>query len=169
MVERIPLEPSDDHLVQLGRLVMTFSKLEHGVASVAMKLMDAQRDVARMVTSTIPFGRSLDLMSALARHRYASAPEVLERFEDAIKLSGQAEESRNRIIHSYWFFEMSDEGLTGRVARVKPKVRRTTGFTQDRELMTPEGLAEAVQVVTNAEERIHDLYVTLWPPDSSED
>ncbi len=102
----------------LGTLVVEFQQLEHfvGVLTAQLAGITAKAGLHEALLSNLSFSRLLDTLAAVAKVTNYDRQDELAIL---IRMAGQAEDARNRMLHSLWH----DGG------RLKVKAGRKAGVT----------------------------------------
>ncbi len=92
---------SDDTLRDIGKIIVTFQRLEHTVHSFIGILANVMNNQTtwRILTAELPFKNSLWMLSNLANQ--TSFPQ-LDELNKLVDKAFKAEEIRNQIVHSIW-------------------------------------------------------------------
>jgi hypothetical protein len=93
--------PSDELLKALGRVVVSFGRLEDLVSGLVGQLMEVEVEVRHMVTGGMQFSQKSELLKALCQHIGLAEEKRLKKVFALVK---KADEERNRVLHSTWFF-----------------------------------------------------------------
>ena len=96
----------DEFDAALGRIVESFSFLEGSLQNLITLLLDVSTELGSIITAELPYKGLINLASSLFKYRnsleeYAvEGEDCSDRFKELMSLCSQAEEHRNRIIHS---------------------------------------------------------------------
>lgn len=92
----------------IGRIAINFAHLEDAIAESLRLLLNAEPDVASIVTSELSFRQKVQMSTALAHHLLdhgrltLPGPPPSEVYSELASLCFRAEELRNQILHSSW-------------------------------------------------------------------
>lgn len=114
------------HLLQLGRIVVRFQRLEMSLARLLETLLGLDQMTGDILASRLSFGALADLFATIATQRASDLKEVFvlrQALEDA-------EVIRNRLIHSVWAAGASP-GTPA--VRIKKAARPRKGLVVDTE------------------------------------
>jgi len=112
----------------IGVAVVRFQQVEQWLAEeLAVLLRMRDKDDQYLVSAAMSFGQKLDLLVELFPKRADRDPNLPPvNIEIARKALSAAEEYRNRIVHSFYAVECSDES---RWLRMKGSLRGRKGFS----------------------------------------
>src|SRR2546428_5737805 len=127
---------SGDHLKNLGIVIVVFGYLEETVKLFIATLLGTGQGIASILTAPLSFRTSIDVLGSLYTKRSADDPEAVKKFNRLLGRALQAEELRNRTIHSRWL--VGDPKPV--VLRVKVSARRPRGLAIQHERVAPEAI-----------------------------
>ena len=130
-----------EFLAEIGRVVANFALLEYEFYILIHGLLGTRKEISRIVTSELSFRNLLGLSASLVKEIHGE--EEAERFKETLKLASEAEEERNRIIHSVW-----GGGGSGNVVRSKHTARRAKGLSFQREEYSQEDLSATARKIS---------------------
>lgn len=156
---------SDEHLKELGRVVLHFAGLEHLVDSLNSRLVNRGDDIGDIIGAQLSFKNKLNLLDALIRDRVDDAG-VLDSLKKSVGRAIAAEEERNRIIHSDW---IADEGEGGLIFRVKSTARQGHGLKRSNDSFAPEDLRKVAQHLHDAAEALFHTYHLFYKATKSQE
>ena len=132
----------EEYLTSIGRAIVCFNILE-GLLTDDINYMIAMlvvRDppvvnlrIGRILTANASFSRKIDLLAALYRELSGTEEEPAE-LNTLLKRAAQAEEKRNKVVHSFW----AGSTRPGTISRLKFTVKRKRGLVTEFEQMTPQ-------------------------------
>lgn len=88
-------------LEAIGHITVNFALLEEAISLCIWALIRGEEPIGQIVTAQLSFRQLVDLFCSLYRFQ-VSDPTVLDELEGIRKSLHEAEERRNRIIHSGW-------------------------------------------------------------------
>lgn len=91
----------DEHLKHIGDITVSFAMLESQLQTLAQSLLGSGQRLGQIVTAELSFKALRALTVSLYLQRNGD-DENLEEFRALIKRAADAEEERNRIVHSMW-------------------------------------------------------------------
>jgi hypothetical protein len=151
-----PNDISEGIYSALGKVVVSFSMLEHALHFLAWGLINSEQRVGRIVTTELSFRSLKALVSSLIRDRVA-IPDVIERMDEALALSTRAEERRNLLMHSIWILgETPDE-----VTRFKTTAKERKGLKAQRELLSAVRINETIELILSANRAVEEVSLNL--------
>jgi len=95
-------------LLGLGLIVAKFGTLEAYMQMALSALLTRHQTIGMMVASTLSFDRSIQLFNAICRMKIKT-PELLAEMDALCKKLSQAEQERNKLLHSNYLAGMEDE------------------------------------------------------------
>lgn len=147
---------ADDNLTKaLGAVVLNFAYLEAMLAySVAMLIDVSDGDIGKIVTAGRPFTALVDLFDALYRHRVLDVLRKEGRKTEAqqtalvglVKKLNEANERRNRVIHSSWSGGSNTPGVH---SRFRFTAKRSKGLERISEQMTTKDVLAVAHFVAD--------------------
>lgn len=142
----------------IGSLVLAFAEVEHNLCHATGILIGSEETVGQLIVSRLPFKNLVDLYCTLIQVRapFAVTPG------DARELSRQLfelEDFRNRMLHSFWFPDVSVEEGEGQITQHTGVHIRLKMRSQTRKRTKPE-----VEIVepTVIEARAEKAYKLGW-------
>jgi hypothetical protein len=114
----------EEILVELGRLTVTYSELEHMLKQLAGFLVSREdQQLGQIVTAQLSFRALMDIVPSLALHRFDDPTRLTKLGEILADADGVAAR-RNSIVHSDWApGAFADTGL-----RLKQTARAKKGL-----------------------------------------
>jgi len=112
------------HLQAIGLVVVNFAILENQIEWFIWRLIGLDEPAGIIVTTELSFSNLVSLLSSLSKVKI-NDPVVLEELHGLTRQALQAQEKRNRIMHSLW--GMGETRDT--VVRVKKTARHPKGLT----------------------------------------
>ena len=109
----------------LGLITRHFQRLELYLSVFSWGLMGKDQRIGQTITAQISFSRLLTLVDALFRQR-TTKPSLLKSLDAVLSQAADAEQRRNRAIHSA-YIQTSDD-LTARQIRYKVTARLKKGL-----------------------------------------
>jgi hypothetical protein len=129
-------------LTEIGRVVANFALLENELFILIHWLLGTDKEISRIVTSELSFRNLLDLSASLVKQVHDTDAAI--EYGQVLKLVSEAEEERNRIIHSRW-------GAGGHHAvRTKHTAKRGKGHTMQREQYMKDDLYAVAYKISSA-------------------
>ena len=132
---------TDDFLLPLGHIVVSFSLLEEQVQFFLMALINETQFVGLAITSEMSF-RNLRgcLISVFKSKNKVGCETELEKLDELTKRAGQAESKRNQIFHSSWTCgDSNDQTLAW---RTKYTAKEKKGLRSQSEFVSAEDLRQ---------------------------
>ena len=122
---------------------MNFALLEYELFVLIHGLLGTEIEASRILTSELSFRNLLDLSSSLVKQIHGE--KEAERYKGVLKFASEAEDERNRIIHSVW-------GSSGgkNIVRTKHTAKRGKGLGFQREEYTEEDLSAVAHTISRA-------------------
>jgi len=121
----------DEALTEIGRVVVNFVILESELFVLIHGLLGTKPEVSRIVTSELSFRNLVDLSASLMKQVYGK--KEFDAYKKVAIFAIEAEEKRNRIIHSIWGRQSGE----GKIAvRTKHTAKRGKGLDFQREEFT---------------------------------
>jgi hypothetical protein len=141
----------DELVCAVGRVVVNFQLLEFTVVRLIWIMAFTDEYVGERKTAGLLFSKLLDLLSS-AFHAHVQTPLLLKTFDDLMSRARDINETRNRVVHSWWFTDL-DGGQPSRL-----KLSRKTP-QQDLEAIDMNALSiAAVSLADDFDRFIDELY-----------
>jgi hypothetical protein len=141
----------DELVCAVGRVVVNFQLLEFTVVRLIWIMAFTDEYVGERKTAGVLFSKLLDLLSS-AFHAHVQTPSLLKTFDDLMSRARDINETRNRVVHSWWFTDL-DGGQPSRL-----KLSRKTP-QQDLEAIDMNALSiAAVSLADDFDRFIDELY-----------
>jgi hypothetical protein len=144
----------NDFLAGIGRVVANFALLENELFLLIRFLLGVDTNIAGIVTSEMSFRNLLDLSTSLIKEKHGG--DEAKQCAEVLKIASEAEEIRNRLIHSVWGVWGSGGAI---VIRTKHTAKRGKGLNFQREEFTLDDISafavnisraiRAVEIYTN--------------------
>jgi len=110
-------------LEPIGSVTVNFAMLEGNLESFIWDLIGQDTRLGQIITAQLSFRQLIDLFGSLYCFRVRSL-KFIAKYEAITKLLRQAEEKRNKIIHSQWAAGDTPESST----RIKTRARGSKGL-----------------------------------------
>jgi hypothetical protein len=141
----------DELVCAVGRAVVNFQLLEFTVVRLIWIMSFTDEYVGERETAGVPFSKLLDLLSSTFPADVQAA-SLLKTFDDLMSRARDINETRNRVVHSWWFTDLDG----GRPSRLKLS-RKTS--QQDLEAIDMNALSiAAVNLAEDFDRFIDKLY-----------
>jgi hypothetical protein len=162
----------DAHLREVGRIVMLFAVLEHGMASFIWSLLglnsgappELDQRYGQIVTAGLSFRGLLTLLDALFRETLTDIttgsvtdPNLLDQWDQLQRRIANTEEQRNVITHSVWAAGDSSDTMT----RIKSTVRVSKGLRHQFQQVSAADLHAVAVAIDEASTGLLRLQMTL--------
>jgi sensor histidine kinase regulating citrate/malate metabolism len=121
-VPRLQHPVSDELLVAIGDVTVSFALLEAELQLLAHVLLKQSQQVSMIVTAELSFGRLCALVLSLHRERYGEANSAPAK--ELVQRANELEELRNQIMHSVWAAGDSP----GTITRIKATAKQKHGL-----------------------------------------
>ena len=135
---------SDEFLIELGDVMVSFALLEHEMRNLAAKLIGVDDGITSIVTNQLTFADLRDSLGSLWRERGELRVSEMA-LKELLKRAEAVEAERNRIVHSIW--ALSEK--TGNPVRIKVRVRKKGRDVQveDYDAERLRGFAQSLQLL----------------------
>lgn len=142
----------DELVCAIGRVVVNFQHLEFTVVRLFWIMGFTDEYTGERETAGLHFSELLKRLSS-AFHASVQTPLLLKTFDDLMSRTRDINETRNRVVHSWWFTYLDD----GKPLRLK--LSRNTS-QQDLETIDMNALSiAAVNLANDFDIFIDELYV----------
>jgi len=110
---------TDEHLKQLGRLVVNFSSLEIHMAFIVWNMISTDQNIGKAITSNMSFSALNNLFGSLSEIHFKEE-NLKSDAQTIISKMGELNEKRNQVIHSFWGTNEDNPEIVTRI-KFKPK------------------------------------------------
>lgn len=123
-VGKIVMHTIDKFYQPIGHLVIRFQELDFTLNIMLMSLIKEDPNVTMAFSISLSFRKKIDVIKSIAPFKITNA-ELHHRLDTLINKLINAEEVRNKIIHTYW----TRSSVEKKVFRLKPKTNHKKGLT----------------------------------------
>lgn len=138
---------TNEHLIQLGRIVVNFSSLELHLKFVTYGLISNNQQIGQTILANMSFNAILNTFGSLLVIEFKDK-SIVDEFKELINSINEVNEKRNKIIHSYW---MLDE-TNNEVSIMKQKSNGLKGIKIDKSTFSESDIkkvADEIIILTN--------------------
>lgn len=93
---------SDDQLRAIGRMTVSFGRLEHSASSLLWLLVNENQNIGRVAFENERFWRVLDTIGRLCPYALGGNPELQRRIKEWIGKARAVAAQRNEVLHALW-------------------------------------------------------------------
>ena len=149
---------SDEQIDLIGRVVISFSKLEAALEDTIWFFLKIDDEDGRIVTKRLDAETKIQLVRALAT-RHIANEEILSKLKEVLGLISELKDNRNFIIHGLWGTMMPDNVPVALSLRPKadPGVIVSETFPPERMKAISDGIVDVTQ-------KLIELPVALGAP-----
>lgn len=151
MKNDVKLNIDDNTLAEIGKVAVMFSYLEHSLSEIITRVFmigGCAREIGSIVTAELSFKQRISTLESLLLQLGKGTSSIAE-FNRIKSLLIQAEESRNKVVHSVWAKPCSANS-PHTVVRIKTTARQKVGLRIDTVPMEPEDLRAIVGTINKA-------------------
>lgn len=137
-----------EHLQAIGKVAVYHTYLQYELATGLEALLGVSSEHAELLASELSFRKLLAVLSEAA-HGSISDERLLSELVELLKRAGDAEETRNRCVHSVWAVSL-DLLFSDSVLRQKPKASRRGPLSVQTEVVdvqTIQSTAEELKIL----------------------
>ena len=124
---------SNEVLAEIGKITITFSLIENSLAEIIGKIVTVggrRRDLGTIITAELSFRQLVSTLSSLLLFALSKGNDVFSEFERVKPLLFEAEQKRNKVVHSVWGAE-SGSTKPHAVIRIKTTAKHKKGLQTD--------------------------------------
>jgi len=161
-VKHRPHKPklSPSHLAKIGRVVVKFQRLEFTLGRLLTAMLGIDSFRGSLLVSEMSFGRMVSLFASLSAQLRTNGNDT----DVLIQALGDAEQLRNRILHSMWARGQN----AGTVAmRIKLKGHRDRGLVQAFERLSVADLQRVALWIDKVDTALEARWISLGTPASA--
>lgn len=92
----------DKHLKSIGDITVSFALLELNIQLFIWSMLNEDQRIAQIITAELSFKNLRALMKSLYLEKYGKEDEDFDKLNKLMIRTGQVEDKRNQIIHSFW-------------------------------------------------------------------
>lgn len=142
------MDKDEAFIKALGLITSRYALLEELIIGCINIIVGGE--CASIVTAGIPFSRSLNILGALYRQKYKLTrdedyPVLLKKL---LTQAENAEEERNKIVHSMW----QNTHIKEMLIRTKRNISRKKGLKIDREMVSIQDLNNVADIIQDSVE-----------------
>lgn len=139
------MDKDESFIKALGKITSRYALLEELITGCINILLGGEG--AAIVTAGLPFYRSLNILGALYRQKYniTQDEDYPMQLKELLSQAENAEEERNKVIHSIWKSSHIKESLI----RIKRNISRKKGMRIDTEIINVQELNDVADIIQN--------------------
>jgi len=110
---KLMMNELDKYFTEIGSLTYYFQSMEVALALLLSSLISEDQKIGQIVSSQLSFNRLCNVLDALFRHKITDS-DLVNEFEVLLSRVSKAEETRNRMLHSFYLVgeEEGEKSLT---------------------------------------------------------
>jgi hypothetical protein len=161
--------PSDEHLIAISKVVVSFAHLEEMISICFSLLLGCEPELASILANSLPIKERCDALFHIFAYRFGSAEMIrsgknvkreknLQLLSSLFKRITDATEIRNKVVHSSWSSNTEDKQKAYQLKW--GRTRKKPGFpSADYSLLSSE---EVLKYAAYIDKVRHELHVFLW-------